>query len=132
MKNNRFYISLLIIAAVSSIVILILQFSGANHLVNPYVWFLQGYLIIVTGLTYLISSKGIKDNLMDFQNFVMASIGIRFFLSAIIIVLYIYFVKSDSISFLTNFFILYLLYTSFEIKSVLTNLRAHLKKDESK
>src|SRR5687768_12855157 len=103
MKNNKFYISLLIIAIISSALILVLQFSKASHLINPYVWLLQAYLITITALTYYISSKGISENLMDFQNFVMASMGIRFFLSAIIIFLYIYFIKAESISFLSNF-----------------------------
>ena len=132
MKQNKFYISLIILGSITSAIILTLQFTGLNNLLNPYVWYLQAYLFIITGLTYYITKKGVKDNLMDFQNYVMASIGIRFFLSAIIILLYIYIVKAQSLSFLANFFVLYLFYTVFEIQSVLSNLRAHLKKDASK
>lgn len=128
MSKNKFYLYLLLIAVITSAIIVGVQYSNFRSFINPYIWFLQGYLITVTTLTYYISTKGIRENLMDFQNFVMASIGIRFFLSAIILILYIYKVKEGSYSFLINFFVLYLCYTVFEIKSVLTNLRAHLDK----
>jgi hypothetical protein len=130
--QKKFYRSLLILGVITSIIILVIQFSSLNHLLNPYVWYLQAYLFIITGVTYYVTNKGVKDNLMDFQNFVMAGIAIRFFLSAIIIFLYIYLVKHQSFTFLGNFFVLYLFYTVFEIQSVLSNLRAHLKKDASK
>jgi hypothetical protein len=130
--QKRFYRSLLILGIITSLIILAIQFSSFSHLLNPYVWYLQAYLFIITAVTFFITNKGVKDNLMDFQNFVMAGIGIRFFLSAIIIFLYIYLVKHQSFTFLGNFFVLYLFYTVFEIQSVLSNLRAHLKKDASK
>lgn len=130
--QKKFYRSLTVLGIITSIIILALQFSLFNHLLNPYVWYLQVYLFVITGVTFFVTNKGVKDNLMDFQNFVMAGIGIRFFLSAIIIFLYIYLVKHQSFTFLGNFFVLYLFYTVFEIQSVLSNLRAHLKKDASK
>ena len=130
--QKKFYRSLFILGIITSIIILAFQYTSLNYLINPYVWYLQAYLFIITGVTYYVTNKGVRDNLMDFQNFVMAGIGIRFFLSAIIIFLYISLVKHQSFTFLGNFFVLYLFYTVFEIQSVLSNLRAHLKKDASK
>jgi hypothetical protein len=127
--QTKFYKSFLLLGIITSLIILGLQFSKFDFLLNPYVWYLQLFLFVITGLTFFVTNLGVKDNLFDFQNFVMAGIGIRFFLSAIIIFLYFYFVKTQSLTFLGNFFVLYLFYTVFEIQSVLTNLRAHLKKD---
>jgi hypothetical protein len=127
--QNKFYKSFLLLGITTSVIILALQFSKFDYFLNPFVWYLQLFLFVITGVTYYVTNKGLKDNLFDFQNFVMAGIGIRFFLSAIIIFLYFYLVKTQSVTFLANFFVLYLFYTVFEIQSVLTNLRAHLKKD---
>ena len=127
--KNKFYKSFFLLGIITSVIILTLQFSKFDYLLNPYVWYLQAFLFVITGLTYYITNKGVNNDPLDFQNFVMAGIGIRFFLSAIILFLYFYLVKTQSVTFLANFFVFYLFYTVFEIQSVLTNLRAHLKKD---
>jgi hypothetical protein len=55
--------------------------------------------------------------------------GIRFLLSLIYLFLIVYFYRKNTWPIVINFFLLYFLYTSFEIYSLLANLRAENKKE---
>ena len=96
--------------------------------IHPYVWGIQFYFLVITLLTHFISSKGLKK-ITEFHIFYMASMGIRFLVSLFFIFLCLWFSEGGHIAFVVDFFILYFLYTSFEIYFLLTNLRPDLKND---
>jgi Na+/proline symporter len=114
-------------AGVLLLIFLLLQINPS--VINPYVWYILGYFIIITIVTHFISSRGIKSDLTELQNYYMGATTIRLLLSAVIIFLYVYYVPQGKGTFIFNFFALYLFYTAFEIKTLLANLRAHLKNE---
>jgi hypothetical protein len=98
------------------------------RLVHPYVWFILVFFIFITAVTYYVTWWGAREDEGNFQLYFFASMGFRLILSIGVIFIYVLLVKERQIQFVLNFFVLYFLYTAFEIYSLLTNLRPHSKK----
>lgn len=122
-----FYTIFSILFVAISLLVALLQVWHVPY-VNPYIWTIQAFYFTVCLLSHFISEKGLK-NKPDFHIFYMASMGIRFLLSLIFLFAAAYLLKGGTITFVVNFFILYLLYTSFEIYFLLRNLRPDFKTD---
>lgn len=74
-------------------------------------------MILITSITFWLALKGFKKNIYSFQNYYMIALAIRILVSGAIIFLYFSMNgKSDSLSFLSNFFLIYLIYTIFEVR----------------
>jgi hypothetical protein len=127
-KSNIFLFSLAVLSIILLVVILLVKQFRPDW-INPYVFLIQLYFIGLSAITYVMLVKGIKGDQQDLYNYYMGTSSARLLISAVIIFLYVYLVKVNKVSFVANFFFLYLFYTVFEIRAVLTNLRAHLKKD---
>jgi|SRR6185437_1873543 len=127
MKNNAFYKSFFIIYIIICGLIVVGKQLGIAF-IHPYIWLIQFYFLVITLLTHFISSKGLKK-ITEFHIFYMASMGIRFLVSLVFIFVSLWFSEAGRIFFVVDFFILYFLYTSFEIYFLLTNLRPDLKND---
>jgi len=101
-----------------------------NHLnikfLHDLIWILQGYFLGVALISSLISSKGLKYK-EDFHLYYMGTMVMRFFFHLIIIFICFYLKVGNEVILVVNFFILYLLYTSFEIYHLLRNLRPDFK-----
>jgi hypothetical protein len=100
---------------------------GADQLADPWVhplaWWVLAFYFVLTVLGERLIQKGIRQNRDNFMGTYMAVIGIRFLLSAVFIGIFIYRRTPDLRIFVTNFFVLYLLFLGFEIWGVLGNLR---------
>src|SRR6185312_12765480 len=127
MKNKAFYRNFILLFLGVCIFIYVGIRSDFKW-IHPYVWIIQFYFLVITLLTHFISSKGLKK-ITEFHIFYMASMGIRFLVSLFFIFVSLWFSEGGHIVFVVDFFILYFLYTSFEIYFLLTNLRPDLKND---
>lgn len=115
----------------SGIIILLiglLVFFSEYQLVHPYVWGMLVFFVFITAITFYVTWWGAREDEDNFQLYYFASMGFRLILSLGVIFVYIYLVRERQIQFVLNFFVLYFLYTAFEIYSLLTNLRPHSKK----
>jgi hypothetical protein len=106
---------------------LLLRYSE-NKLVHPYIWFILAFFVFITATTFYIIKLGVTEDEDNFQLYYFGSMGFRVILSLGIVFVYVYLFKERELQFVLNFFVLYFLYTGFEIYSILTNLRPHLKK----
>jgi hypothetical protein len=100
------------------------------QLVHAEVWVMLGFFFILSILGHRIVAKAIrqkKDNVVVYYFIVML---IRLPISAIFIASYLYMGITGITIFIANFFILYLLYVAFEIKTLLTNLQRNSKQQE--
>ena len=110
------------------LIIWLLQYISEYKLVHPYVWFILAFFIFITAVTFYIIKFGLTEDENNFQLYYFGSMGFRVILSLGIVFVYVYLYKERQLQFVLNFFALYFLYTGFEIFSILTNLRPHLKK----
>jgi hypothetical protein len=123
-SRNKFYLGFSVLFSISTLVILLLKSQKPTWVNEPTVWFTQAFLGIVILISHFLSSKGLKNKAVDFHIYYMGSMGIRFLLSLIYLFLMVYFYQNQAWPIVINFFLLYFLYTSFEIYSLMANLRA--------
>ena len=97
-------------------------------LIHPLIWVAQVYFCIAFGLTYLLSGFAIKKMPDQMHLFYMGSMAVRFLLSIMFIFISLLLIKANQVAFALNFFVLYLIYSWFEIYLLLRNLRADLKR----
>jgi hypothetical protein len=109
---------------------LVLYALKALHpkLVHPLIWINQVYFSIAFGLTYLLSGFAIKRMPDKMHLFYMGAMAVRFLLSIMFIFISLLLIGTNQVAFALNFFVLYLIYSWFEIYLLLRNLRADLKR----
>lgn len=123
----------LLLSFVVVVSILYLQFwCKSTQWVNTYIWYILGYITSIMYVSHLIIAYGFSKTPYDAQNFFMLGTSVKLLLSAVIIFLYFYIIKTEAVSFILNFFTLYFVYTFFEIKSLLLSLQPHSKSGSSK
>jgi len=103
---------------------LILQFTTA--LIFPHTWAMIAYFFGITIISHKIMEQGTasKDPI-DTYNATMGTTAIRLFVSLAIVIVYIYLFKENKYNFAFTFFILYFLFTAFEIKTLLSKLHGN-------
>ncbi|QCR24191.1 hypothetical protein C1N53_18755 [Pontibacter sp. SGAir0037] len=123
-----FYRNLVIFSGIIGLVIWMLMYFTGHMLVHQYIWYIGAFFVFVTGFAYYITDLGVKNDPENFQVYYFSAVGFRFVLSLAVVLGYAYFVKAGILIFVLNFFMLYFLFTGFEIYSLLANLRPNLKR----
>ncbi len=115
MSSRNFFIQLGILSAVTALLLLLLN---SNDKISPYSEFSWICFVSFTLLTVVMffvgrqSAQSSRKN--DFINIAMGFIGGKVILAAMIIVLYSKLVEPESKLFVLPFFVVYLIYTSYE------------------
>ncbi len=115
----RIFIFALIISAFAALlfIFVIPQFYLA---VFP---FLVVFYLVITISIHTILTKAGKQKISRFSTFYMGSISVKLFIYIIFMTIYVLLNKSTAIPFLITFFILYILFTTFETYSLLKDLK---------
>lgn len=120
--NNSFVVLLTKFSLVVVLIALVLQFT--TPLIYPHTWGMIVYFFGITLISHKIMEKGTASkDAIDSYNATMGATAIRLFLSLIVVITYIYVFKQNKFNFAFTFFILYFLFTAFEIKTLLSKLR---------
>jgi hypothetical protein len=90
---------------------------------HPELKFIFVFLLFQTYLTFNLANLGSKNNGEKYIPFQMLTLSIRFILSVVFIGYFAYIQTSNMVLFASNFFVLYLCCTNFEIFGLLRNLR---------
>ncbi len=98
------------------------QTSLATYL-HPELKFIFVFLLFQTYLTFNLAHLGSKNNGEKYIPFQMLTLSIRFILSVVFIGYFAYIHTPNMVLFASNFFVLYLCCTNFEIFGLLRNLR---------
>jgi hypothetical protein len=126
----NFLRNLLVFTGVVGLVIGALSYFTGQALVHPFAWYILGFFLLITGATFYITRLGISYDSDNFQLYYFGSMGFRMLLSIGVVFIYVYLFAENELQFVLNFFVLYFLFTGFEIFSLLANLRPHLKKQD--
>ncbi len=105
----------------------LLYFTG-NQLVHPYIWYILAFFVLITFLTFYVVHIGVRDDPDNFQLYFFGSSVFRVLLCMGAVFFYVYFFSEGELQFTLNFFVIYFIYTGFEIYSLLSNLRRNSKK----
>jgi len=119
---------LLLLFSATSALIFLLSLIKSITLVHPLIWEIQIFFFCTFLIATIINQIGLSRPAKQFHIFYFASMTIRFFLAATFLFLMILNTKNQTVVFISNFIVMYLLYTSFEIYFLIHNLRIDLKK----
>lgn len=128
MKNRIFFLRFGLLSLLIALLIIFLEHSASEKkvLLND-IWLFYVFFLLTTLLAYKIALWGIQKGGEAAIFFILGSVVVKFLLSAIFALVYIYLNRVNSQLFILNFFILYFVYTVFEIYSLMSNLRAQKK-----
>jgi hypothetical protein len=119
---------LFLLFSATSALIFLLSLIKSITLVHPLIWEIQIFFFCIFLIATIINQIGLSRPAKQFHIFYFASMTIRFFLAATFLFLMILNTKNQTVVFISNFIVMYLLYTSFEIYFLIHNLRIDLKK----
>ena len=124
MSLTKFLFSYLLYTALLAAVAYFLPaiFPHVKLLVSKF-WVLFGFLAGITLLAYVLAFLGMKRNPETGIMAIMGSIAFKMLLSMAFVLIYSLNTKEKGMILVLNFFSLYLLFSFFEIYSLLRNLR---------
>ncbi|MEA5259420.1 hypothetical protein VB264_16595 [Arcicella aquatica] len=96
---------------------------GLSQYLHSYKWIILAFFFAVSYLNHLLAQMGFANNREHFVQFYLGGIVTRLILSLIFVGVIAYMGTKDIYIFITNFFVLYLCYTGFEIYGLYRNLR---------
>ncbi|MBK6265842.1 hypothetical protein JKA74_12430 [Marivirga sp. S37H4] len=115
---------LLIMAAVQlAIVFLLSQNEKLSFLIHESAYMMVGFLAISMFLIHLLNIKAFKSDTYERGGQLFAAITTRLLLSMSFVLVMAYLGIEDKLTFIFNFFVLYLSYMLFEIITIMSNLR---------
>jgi hypothetical protein len=98
--------------------------------INAYIYYIVAYMVLISIVSYTFQTKASeKEDAYDKKNTILISQTIRLLSGATVLLIYFVAIKTEALSFVLNFFILYFICSVFEIRSLISNLRPHFKKD---
>ncbi|OQX78633.1 MAG: hypothetical protein B6D64_06145 [Bacteroidetes bacterium 4484_276] len=110
--------ALIVTASISLLYVLALLYLPAIYISPAIPWIIIFFLIITLSIFYFQLMASIK-RVSKFVNVFMVAIGLKLIAFLIIIALYAFLNKADAINFIISFFIIYLIFTVFEILQLL-------------
>ncbi len=119
---------LLVLTGLIALAIGLLIYGTQYNIVHPYAWYMLLFFVVVTGFTFYITRKGYQEDEENFQLYYFGSMAFRVVMCLAVVLLYVFFQKERHLQFALNFFVLYFIFTGFEIYGILTNLRPISKK----
>ncbi|RPD46307.1 hypothetical protein DNI29_15005 [Hymenobacter sediminis] len=106
-----------------------------SRIVHPFTVYTFSFFALLTLLTYWLTAKLVQANAQNFMVAYFGSMVARLLLSLTLVLVYLFAgggrEGTGQWAFLGSFFLLYFLFTGFEVWSVLTNLRPFSKPGET-
>lgn len=94
-----------------------------NGLLIDRFWLVFGFLAGITFIAYAVADIGMKRSPGTGVMIIMASIALKMIFSMAFVLIYSFKSREKGVAFVLDFFSLYLLFSFFEIYSLLRNLR---------
>lgn len=106
-----------------AIVFFVADYLGLNAWLHSLKWVLLAFFASLSYLHHLLMQRGMANDRAKFVPFFMASSFSRLLLSFVLLAYYLFERIPNAYLFVSNFFVLYLLFTGFEIYGLYANLR---------
>jgi len=120
----KFLQHLLIYSAILGAVAIVLYLFLPKHFITPALPFLFFFFTGITLISYYILIRSLKSKLSRFVNTFLISTIVKLIIYIGIMIIYVLLNRSDAIPFMITFFILYLLYTVFEVVKMINLTRS--------
>jgi len=116
---TRFIIRLIILTLIVSLGAIIFNYLAPPTYITPALPFIIGLFFTITLIVHYLLLKASEKKFSRFSTNFMLTTFIKLIMYLFIIVGYAFLNKKDAITFILTFFIMYLIYTIFEVVSIL-------------
>lgn len=120
---RSFFIQLIAFSVFAGGILLLWQQYASERFQTHLAWYLLGFFIVVTALIHIVLMKAADENPKKFIIWFMAITGVKLFTYLIIIMIYGLLKGSEALGFVILFLVLYLLYSAFEVVTLLRYLK---------
>jgi hypothetical protein len=110
----------------------------ALYFILPSTWFSSSlpflfvFYYACSLISYILLDRSIRKKINRFISVFMLTTAVKLFLYVAVMIIYAFVNRKDAIPFLLNFFVLYLVYTVFEVIQTVTLTRSSSFADEKK
>jgi len=111
---------LLLLTVAAGIITLVLFFVLPHAWFSPSLPFLFVFYFACSLISYIVLDRSIKIKFNRFVSVFMLTTAVKLFLYVAVMIIYAFVNRKDAIPFLLNFFMLYLVYTVFEVIKIVT------------
>ena len=119
---SKFYTQLFLITLICGAILFISDVTGFTH-IGIIGWIALGFFAILTTILTNMSLRSAAKSGSRFVTGVMGGVGLRMMFCVLFVIIYWVTAKERNTFFIIYFFILYLFFTVFEIKFLLSKLR---------
>jgi hypothetical protein len=128
MKDINVHLTQLLIGTVMlGGLIYFLQMFFPGRWIHDKVWAMLIFYSLLTGVTGLVSLYFLRKDKLNAVSVILGSAVFRLLVSLVFVLVALWGGDENILWFVVNFFTIYLLYLLFDIYSLITNLRLHLK-----
>lgn len=120
--------NLIILTVLVGLAMGLLIYFSDDKVVHPYAWYILAFFALITLGTYYAIRKGTQADPGSFQLYYFGSSVLRVLLCMTAVFIYVFLASEGELQFVLNFFVIYFIYTGFEIYGILSNLRQISKK----
>jgi len=122
-KFGNFFVKLVVLTLMVSLLAFILNLVFPQHVITNVFPYLLALFMIVTVAVHYVLLRITMLNPRKFVSYFMLATFLKLMNYMIVVVVYVFTVKEGILSFVLNFFALYIIYTVFEVVSILSQTR---------
>ena len=117
---KSFLIRLILLTVIMALIIAVCNFSiPMLQSFQLFTWISLAFFFLLTLITGYMALKGMEKSPHGFVASVSGIVMVKLFLSAGLVIAYVLLAKPDNASFIISFFVLYVVYTVFEIRQMI-------------
>jgi len=116
---RSFLLKLFIFSLVIGLVVLLLNLFLPPDMVSPTLPFLVIYFFVITAAVHYALVRSTAYSARRYVSYFMLATFAKFFIYVVTVFAYAFFNRSDLLPFVIAFFILYILYTVFEVLAII-------------
>ena len=129
---SRYAKRLLLLTFAAGIVSLALFFILPHAWISPSLPFLFVFYYACSLISYIILDRSIRKKINRFVSVFMLATAVKLLLYVSVMIIYAFINRKDAIPFLLNFFVLYLVYTVFEVIQIISLTKTSTFVDEKR
>ncbi|MFW6018987.1 MAG: hypothetical protein ACOCPM_00245 [Bacteroidales bacterium] len=127
---KRFIKGLTLFALIIAGLAVIFKLVGPDNIVTPLLFPMIGFFYLLSLIIHLLLVNASKKKFKHFNNQYMISTVVKLLLFMVILIAYVLTNPGDAVNFLVTFLILYVLFTGFEVISIVKATRKIKSEEE--
>jgi len=122
-KYQHFILRLTILSLALGALVFILNWLLPSGIISPATPYLIILFYVITAIVHYVLLRITALNPRKFVGYFMLATSLKLMNYLIVVVVYVFYVKEGILSFILTFFILYIIYTIFEVATILVQTK---------